>query len=487
MSWDTPWVSPNNNLAIQTGGFLTPAGTDQVEPNKSLFLFQGATTTATLSSDGGGHIYEGPVDPAFPADPLHPFDLMNAGRTIGPPPTRELISDLDAGILHDAYGYTIKTPLTIQTFLANLNPATGVLTVNGDVNTDAAGTKIFVNDTITLDRQGANLRVNVDGVTSAFPIAAITSVQVLSTGGNDAINLDYANGSPVPSGGISVDGGPPSTLPGDSLTVSNTGSSAVTYTPSTPGNGGSGTLAVGSDMVRFTNIESVGFNGPVGNFTYVTPGSQDVLTIDSPGPGQNRISGTSDGVTLLPFTFSGITNFTLDTATNDGASPDDSITLSSPLVATGLQNFTINTGPGADTFTSFANFALPVSGGAFTYNAGTQLTAPGDNLIIHGTGTSTGGFAPAATTGDGTITEDGTSLVTTGLERAEVNAFSDFTETTAGTGPDNVVVDRNGRHQHPGREYRLRPERRRPLHRRLVLRDHQLHDRHQYQRRDQSR
>ncbi|MEJ7638594.1 MAG: hypothetical protein WKF75_11625 [Singulisphaera sp.] len=69
-------------------------------------------------------------------------------------------------------------------------------------------------------------------------------------------------------------------------------------------------------------MEGVSFTG-VDSFTFAHPGSTDVLTIDSPVPARNRISGTSDGIDRTPFTFSGITNFTLDTATNDGASPGD--------------------------------------------------------------------------------------------------------------------------------------------------------------------
>src|SRR5436305_14398034 len=37
-----------------------------------------------------------------------------------------------------------------------------------------------------------------------------------------------------------------------------------------------------------TNLTDAGF-------VFTTPGDADVITIDSPGPGQNRISGTSGG------------------------------------------------------------------------------------------------------------------------------------------------------------------------------------------------
>jgi hypothetical protein len=419
-------ISLQNGLAIVTGGFLTPGGTDQNDAAETLQVFTGATSTATFTSNGGGHIYEGPADPAFPGDPLSPFDLMNPGRTIGPPPTRELITDLNAAILRDAYGYTVATPSTIQTFLANFNTTTGELTINGDVLTDAANVQTFIDDAITIDRQGVDLRVDVDGVVARFPFASVTSWQALGTGGGDQITIDFAGGSPVPAGGASVDGGPPSTLPGDSLTFVNQGfNSPVVFTPSTTGPTNPGNAGIGGDAVSFVRIETVSFASPILDFTYATPPGADVLTIDSPGPGLNRITGTSDGATLLPFTLPNITNLVIDAGIDD-----DAITLESPgLVAADVRNFTVDAGAGDDTLIvrAGADFALPVAGGAFTYNAGAQATPGGDDLLVHAPGASTGQFRPdGATVGSGRFLEDGTTLFTTGLERATVDGFADF-------------------------------------------------------------
>jgi len=434
-------IALNSSLAIVTGGFLTPAGTDQNDSTANLQLFTGATTSATFTSNGGGHIYEGPADPAFPGNPLNPFDLMNAGRTIGPPPTRELITDLDANILRDAYGYTITTPSTIQTFLANFNTTTGELTINGDVTTNQAGTRTFLDDVIAIDLVGANLRVGIDGLTPTFPFASVTSWKVLSTGGNDQITIDFVNGSPIPAGGASVDGGPPSTLPGDSLTIINQPLNApVVFTPSTTGPTNPGSIVVGGGAsISFVAIETLAFASPIHDFTYLTPPGADDLTIDSPGPGQNRITGTNNGATLFPFSFSNITNFTIDT--NIGA---DVVTVESPgLIADGLQNFAVKTGNDDDTLIieSGVLFNLPVAGGAFTYDAGVQATPDGDNLIVHAPGASVGEFRPdGATANAGRFIKDGTTLVTTRLERAVVDGFADFALITPNDGDAMTIT-----------------------------------------------
>ncbi|WP_337175672.1 hypothetical protein [Paludisphaera sp.] len=442
-------IASNSGLAIHTGGFLTPAGTDQNDPAEDLLVFTGAGSTATFTTNGGLHVYEGPVDPAFPAAPLNPFDLMNPGRTIGPPPTRQLITDLNASILRDAYGYTVVMPSTIQTFLANLNTDTGELTINGDVFTDETGAQTFVDDVIGISLVGGNLRVDVDGVIATFPLASITSWDVLSTFGDDQITIDFANGSPVPAGGGAVDGGPPGTLPGDTLTFANQAFNApVVFTPSTTGPAAAGSVAIGGGAaVSFIRIETVAFASPILDFTYVTPPGVDDLTIDSPAAGRNRISGTNDGATLLPFTFFDITNFVLDTGI-DG----DSILLEAPgLVAAGLTNFTVDSGAGDDEFTivAGADFSLPVAGGAFTYRAGGEATFLGDLLIVQALNSSTGEFRPDGETPlSGRFIKDGTTLFTVDLERAEINGSGNYALITPNDGdvmtitPESTFMNR---------------------------------------------
>jgi Ca2+-binding RTX toxin-like protein len=126
--------------------------------------------TATLVAAGQGtHL-----DPT-----AHANDVMNPSF---PDRTRFLPTDLAARLLADAYGYQVALPSTRQTFLANLNTTTGVLTVNSDPQ--------VVNDVMTIDRQGTNLLITVDGAVATIPVSSVTAITVLAGGGNDTINLE---------------------------------------------------------------------------------------------------------------------------------------------------------------------------------------------------------------------------------------------------------------------------------------------------------
>src|SRR6185503_13324515 len=85
------------------------------------------------------------------------------------------------------------------------------------------------------------------------------------------------------------------------------------------------------------------------SFTFITPGGADVITIDSPAAGQNRISGTSGGVAFESITFKNVGSVTIDTGTNDSSvSRDDVINFVGDLVALGLTHLIVNTGSGND-------------------------------------------------------------------------------------------------------------------------------------------
>jgi Ca2+-binding RTX toxin-like protein len=301
------------NTFLTNSGFLDP-----VDGVSTLFLFTGATTQATLTSNGGGHIYEGPVVGTVP---IAPFDLMNAGRTVGfPPPTRELITDLDAEILRDAYNYTIQLPSTINTFFANLNRTTGVLTVNG-----APGTS---NDNILIDVNGG-VRVQVNGTVETFPGAVVTSINVLAGAGNDAVTI--GNGlAGIP---ITIDGGDGNdTLIAGDADITIMGGNGDDTIIGGPGNdsldggagndvifglGGNDTITGGSgnDMIYAGTGNNVVSDGSGDDFvdlsqnsvavTYVTGGGNDTV-IGTPfndviigSSGNDRLEGRGGNDTLI--------------------------------------------------------------------------------------------------------------------------------------------------------------------------------------------
>ncbi len=119
-------------------------------------------------------------------DTAHPNDLMATITSA----QRVLPSDLDVRLLADAFGYRVALPSTRQTFLANFNRTTGVLTVAGDPQ--------VVHDVITLDNQGTDARVTVNGIMATFPAGSVTAINVVTGGGADVINVESnASGNPV--------------------------------------------------------------------------------------------------------------------------------------------------------------------------------------------------------------------------------------------------------------------------------------------------
>ena len=203
-------------LAVNTTdnslGPLTYVGRDQVAPTRTQVLFDPNTGRndpftvvnelwqyplagggfVTFTEDGGGHFYEGPRDPAFPAAAIQPNDLMNAGRTVPPPggnpipTTRQFVSDLDVQMLTSAYHYIASLPSTLDTAHATLDSLTGTLLVQGRTGA--------LNDTITIDMVGSNIRVQVNAgtvnaATELIPAADVNKIVVAGNGGTDTITV----------------------------------------------------------------------------------------------------------------------------------------------------------------------------------------------------------------------------------------------------------------------------------------------------------
>src|SRR5262249_6568048 len=192
-------------------------------------------------------------------------------------------------------------------------------------------------------------------------------------------------------------------------------------------------------------VEARGTISAFGVFTFAPPGSDDVLTVDSPAAGQNRISGTSGGVAVEALTFFDIATFTLDTGANDGALPDDQVTVdASGLVATGLKDFFVTTGAGNDRFAVNSNgYAAPVSGGVVQFQGGAGADSFFGNAdvsyVLADTGvTSSGGGTIAFTSVD--------QADLTGGPSDNTFTVSDWTKTAAlhgagGAGDKVVSVD----------------------------------------------
>jgi hypothetical protein len=175
----------------------TELGPDPVDPPESgvgrtLFgvpYFDPSTnaigqTIFTNAGDTG--LYSGERTSDIPSvDPIFADDLMNAVQL---PNTRELISDTDVELLEGMYAFqqggpseTVNYPTALgMTFLTNLDPVTGTLTITADPR--------VANNDIELSAAGGNLLVDVNGVVTKYS-SGIKSVVINGGPGDDTILL----------------------------------------------------------------------------------------------------------------------------------------------------------------------------------------------------------------------------------------------------------------------------------------------------------
>lgn len=330
--------------------------------------------------------------------------------------------------------YSGGTVIIEEAVALNRFSSSTTVTINGDQDS------VNQNDTVNvaLDATGMYLEVRINGdLEFSSPKSQVSELNILGWGGNDTLTVDFTNGNPVPAGGLMFDG---ATGADDALAVVGTGSSIGSYTPGTTA--GDGVVNVDGSTITFTGLEPVNVNG-FNEFTFVTPNSNDVLTVDSPGAGQNRVSGTSGGVAFEAVTFWNVAHFKVDTAANDAplANPNDTVTFTSDLVAAGLASFTVEMGAGNDTANASAVTSLGV----------TLLGGDGDDTLTGGTASD------RIEGGDGNDTIDGNTganvlLGGAGQDFFRIHGSSDTVDggdgmdvlTFFGTSGDTTVGDQLG-------------------------------------------
>ncbi|HEV8605306.1 MAG TPA: lamin tail domain-containing protein [Tepidisphaeraceae bacterium] len=269
---------------------------------------------------------------------------------------------------------TLATSNNTSFTLGNLSPITWVegaytLTLNSSNITDLTGHPLTTNPTdsftvssstlnpgnnpaaYVLKMHGSDLDIfeNNPGPNPTYRVkmSDLLSLTINTGGSADSLTLDYANGNPLPSGGLFFNGGAGS----DTLTILGApGSTATTYRPSgtTTGNG---IVSIAGRNLTFTGMEPVSFRN-LTSFTFVTPNATDTVTIDSPAspPGQTRIFGNSSGITFFSISIFATPLMILDAATNDGGAGNDSLTIgSSGTNTSATTSLRILTGAGADT------------------------------------------------------------------------------------------------------------------------------------------
>ena len=190
-------------------------------------------------------------------------------------------------------------------------------------------------------------------------------VVVNGTNVAEVFTLRAAGQSPFPAfanGTVTFNGNGPAVNPGDSVVVIGDSGASIesgVYTPdaTTTGNGMHEFTYNDASTGRlvFTGLEPTEVSA-IPTYTLTTPGSVDVLNVAT-GTAMGAqpavvVTGTSDGVAIESLTMFDVTNFTIDTATNDaagGGTGNDAITISSGVndgvdLGQGIVNVTIDGG-----------------------------------------------------------------------------------------------------------------------------------------------
>ena len=193
-------------------------------------------------------------------------------------------------------------------------------------------------DWFTVSSDGTIMQVEVNNtVVYSTPVDSIPHITIQGSGDDDVLLVNFALGNPIPSGLI-YDGADQTAA--DTLIIQGAGDESGVYVPD-PETFGNGNITIDSSLITFMGLEPV-LVQDMSSFTFVSPGSEDDIVIDSIARGQNRIHGTSDGVPFESLEFSNVDHITIDVQSNEfNGQVTDRIVFSSDLIAEGLDSLTL--------------------------------------------------------------------------------------------------------------------------------------------------
>ena len=319
-----------------------------------------------------------------------------------------------------------------------------LLEVDGDA--DGATADNFILRRSASNQQFIELLLN-DDVVFAGLSASVDGIVLDGGELADTLTVDFTNGNPIPwANGVTYNGNDPG-MPADGDQLRIVGGGEAIYTPSATSNG-SGTVAVDSDVIRFTGLEETLYVDGTDQVTLVTPNGADVLSVEAAAVDKTVVSGTSGGVGFNSVTFQNVDSFSIDAGSNDaaGGSSND-VTISTPLVAAGLQNFSVSTGDGNDTVSTGTSFVLPVSGGTFSISAGggaDHLNSAGDaNFSLSDQALATSGPDGGGAAALGGSFESASLTGGDSSNTIDASGFSGSVTVDGGAGNDTITGSQN--------------------------------------------
>lgn len=193
--------SPGDDFEFTTGlapfaGGSGPAGTDLYsvvlhELGHGLGFLTGGNLALSrrihnhIFTFNDGSLAHFTADDNHSSDAIHTNDLMNPTVSSN---MRQTISDLDARILGDAYGYDIDLPYVYQrSFATTYNARSRQLTIWGDLGT--MSNPLLERDKIYLNVMADNIYVNVNAYEKWISTNSVSSLVILGRNANDEIKV----------------------------------------------------------------------------------------------------------------------------------------------------------------------------------------------------------------------------------------------------------------------------------------------------------
>ncbi len=225
-------------------------------------------------------------------------------------------------------------------------------------------------DIITITKSGAQANVTVEafgdatfttaiavpgvgGTVYSYTIPLTQTILVYAGGSNDRIIIDSNLGV-----NVEVDG-----MRGtDTLRINGLGAASAVYTPRTSSANGvdriadfGGQIVIGSNVISLANFETAGSIeiNDIGNLTINGSSGNDLMTAEWVNS-STRVSGTVNGVGIVP------------------------------LLGTNVGSWNVDSASGIDTLTLSLTSGDFVPTGGFTFNAGTPSGANSDQLVLSG-------------------------------------------------------------------------------------------------------
>ncbi|WP_254507965.1 hypothetical protein [Anatilimnocola floriformis] len=321
------------------------------------------------------------------------FNGLPQGASLG---ANFLNSGLSASI-----SYTGGTGNDVVIIIGNPPGTTMVDVTDGNMLiTDVLGGD--TDDTLTLTRNGANIRVTdpnhilaaqggaifVDIHTIDVPIALVTGGLVIDTlGGNDSVTLNFSGGNFIPAGGVQYSGGAGNN---DSLSLTGGTTSSIDHLIS---DASSGSITLGGTLagtISFTGVEPI-FDGMlVANRNFFLNGGSETITVTDAAGAFNTLTSTfGHAITFANPTAS----LMIDAASGDDTISFNSLDAEGPFnaaltVVGGVGNDTVNLN--ADiTFAPNVNLDLDLQNDDATPGTDSINIGVNANLILSGSGAAT--------------------------------------------------------------------------------------------------